>query len=184
MATSDRNRTGVDLPTWLVGRLREDRPRLEHAIHARIRDVAPGANDANAEYEAGQFVAIAEALDCTPDGIERGVNPEQPVPTATLTQPHRAARHDVSLETILRRHHVAQSTLASAIERHIQECSLAGDPRILRSLADLHDLHNLRTAEVAAEYAGEAARLGQSPAERRAHPPRRAMGPARIRRCI
>jgi hypothetical protein len=152
----------------VLERLRAERPEIEHAIHTRVRGVAPGQEDESAEYEDGQFAAIVEALDYTLEGIEQGINPEQPIPPATMAQARRAARHEVGLDTILRRYHAAQSALASRLRGHIEQGSLAGEPAALRMLVDLQELHNLLTAEVAAEYAREITRLERSPAERRA----------------
>jgi hypothetical protein len=152
----------------LVERLRRERPRLEQAIHARIRDVAPGPDDESAEYEAGQYAAIVETVDFTLAGIELGEISEQPIPPATIAQARRAARHGVALDTVLRRYHTAQGIFVNRVKDDLEHTGPAGDPAALELFVSLQELHNRLTAEVAREYAHEMARGARSIGERRA----------------
>jgi hypothetical protein len=107
----------------LRGRFRD----IEAAILTRIREGAPIGPDSEPEYINGLRLAIRSAIEYSLDSIETGESAAPPIPLALLGQARLAARHDVTLGTVLCRytlgaHHISDLIVAESMQ----------DPHLLR----------------------------------------------------
>jgi hypothetical protein len=154
----------------LVVSLRAQRPGLDETIHTHVRDAVPAPlGSQNVEYEAGQYAAIAEAVDYGLSGIEYGESWSGPVPPATIAQARRAARDGVPLDAVLRRYHAGQAKLADMIIEQAEHSSLSSQPNALRLiLSSQATLLDYLTAQIATEYMRESTVVTRSREQHRA----------------
>jgi hypothetical protein len=148
----------------LVERLRERRSEIQEAIFARVRAMSGTADESeNAEYMAGLRAAVVEALDYAVTSIEQGEGWAPPIPSAAASQARRAARHGVSLDTVLRRYAAGDRQLAEFVMDEADRFPTQELRHLLRS----HGLQVDRfMASVAAEYMDELERAARSPQQR------------------
>ena len=167
-ASRHRGESFGDQCAALVSRLRAERPGLDEAIHAYMRDAAPDRGDEFVDFDQGRYVAVIAGVDYTLDGIEHGESFSEPAPPAIVAQVRRAARQGVPLDTVLRRFHAGEAKFANSITREI-ECSREVDRSTsLRLIVGMHALFNRLTTEITGEYEREAQRSTRSPEQRRA----------------
>lgn len=141
----------------ILERLHAARPGLDEAIHAHVREVAPGHAGEDLHYEAGQYAAVTESISFGLYALGRTNGNAAPVPPAPLAQARRAARFGVPLEILLRRYHAGQSRLLTLVEAELEQAGF-GDPRVaVATILTLQDYGNRLVAEVAREYAREMA---------------------------
>jgi hypothetical protein len=141
--------------------LRARLPEIEEAVFARVRVVSePKAFDP--EYLAGMRAAVAEAIEYTIAGIERGGGPGEPIPTGAITQARRSARARIPLDTVLRRYAAGDRMLAEFIMESADEIP----PDALREALRAQGLRaDHIMATIATEYLREAERIRRSPAQ-------------------
>jgi hypothetical protein len=148
----------------LVARLRARRSEIQDAIFARVRAMSePTEDSGDAEYVAGLRAAVIEALDYALTSIEQGDEWDAPIPSAAVSQARRAARSNVSLDTVLRRYAAGDRQLVEFI------MDVADDfpTQELRYLLRMHGTQVDRfMAAVAAEYMDELERVARSPEQR------------------
>ncbi len=148
----------------LVVRLRARRAELEEAIFARARSVSEPLND-DAEYITGLRTAVTAAVDYAFTGIEQGEEWPGPIPSATLVQARRAARHGVSLDTVLRRYAAGDRLLGDFVMDETDRFPSGALRQVLRTQGVLVDR---LMASIATEYMHEVDRMRRSSEERRA----------------
>jgi hypothetical protein len=149
-------------------RLASRRAELEQAIVTRLHALAAPSETRDPEYLAGLRGALTAALDYALAAIERGEERAPQVPPSLLAQARLAARHGVSLDTVLRRYLAGYSLLGEfAIEEaEAGELLRGGSLRhILRGQAALLDR---LIAAVSEEHAREAEGRVSSLEQRRA----------------
>ncbi|HUC08578.1 MAG TPA: hypothetical protein VMR96_10885, partial [Solirubrobacterales bacterium] len=151
----------------LAARLRARRAELEAATLTRARAVSDPAAIEDPEYALGLQVAIATGLDYAISALESGEGAAAPVPDQLLGQARAAARHGVSLDTVLRRYSAGHTLLGDYL---IEEAGSAGVPsdelkRAFRAQAAVYDR---LVSVVSAEYAREATGRPRTAEQRRA----------------
>jgi hypothetical protein len=148
----------------LACRLRTRRAELQEAVFDHVRVLSEDLDDGeHAEYIKGMQMAVVEALDHVLMGIERGDEWSAPIPAAAAEQARRAARHGVSLDTVLRRYAAGERQLVEFIMDDAHDLS----NQALRQLLKAHGQHVDRfMAAVAAEYMDELDRVARSPEQR------------------
>lgn len=147
------------LSEYLRARLDE----IEEAIFARIRAVADPERAFDPEYLAGMRAAVTEAVEYAIAGIEKGVSPNEPVPTAAVAQARRSARAKIPLDTVLRRYAAGDRLLAEFIREGADEVPREAMRETLRAQGARAD-HIM--AAIASEYEREIERIRRSPNER------------------
>ena len=103
----------------LARRLRERSAEIEVEVHARIQERAP-VEQTDPEYIHGLNAAVRDAIAYTLTTVETGETAAPPLPTTLLGQARLAARHGVTVATVLRRytlgaHQVRDLILAEAL---------------------------------------------------------------------
>ena len=147
------------LSEHLRGRLEE----IEEAVFARVRAVSEPDRAVDPEYLAGMRAAVTEAVEYSIAGIEQGVAPNEPVPTAAIVQARRSARGGIPLDTVLRRYAAGDRLLAEFITEAGDEVPGEALRATLRAQGARAD-HVM--ASIATEYLREAERVKRSPAQR------------------
>lgn len=148
----------------LACRLRMRGAELQEAVFDHVRALSEPPDDGeHAEYITGMHMAVVEALDHVLIGIERGDEWSAPIPAAAAEQARRAARHGVSLDTVLRRYAAGERQLVE----FIMDAAHDLPNQVVRQLLKAHGLHVDRFMEaVAAEYMDELNRVARSPEQR------------------
>jgi hypothetical protein len=96
--------------------LRARRPGLDETLHAHVRETVAGPRAGeDAEYDAGLYAAVSEAIDYALNALEQGGGWSEPAPPAVVAQARRAARIGVSLDTVLRRYQAGHAKLVDFI---------------------------------------------------------------------
>ncbi|HEY3828268.1 MAG TPA: helix-turn-helix domain-containing protein [Solirubrobacteraceae bacterium] len=147
-------------------RLRTRHHEIEEAIFAHVNAVvsAPATLD-DSDYARGLRLAVAAAIDFGLSGIEHGEKP--PVPAEAVAQARRAARHGVSLDTVLRRYILGTALLGDYIieeaDRAAPASERSGVREMLRAQSSLLDK---LLVTVAREHICERRRTGRSGEQR------------------
>jgi cob(I)alamin adenosyltransferase len=136
---------------------------IEEAIFARVRAVSEPDRAVDPEYLKGMRAAVTEAVEYSIEGIEGGVAPNAPVPTAAIVQARRSARAEIPLDTVLRRYAAGDRLLAEFITEVADEVPREALRETLRAQGARVD-HIMAT--IASEYEREAERIRRSPAQR------------------
>lgn len=110
----------------LARRLRARFSEIEVAVFTRIQEAIPVPANAEPEYKRGFREAGHEAIRFMVDSIETGEAKAPSIPLALLAQARLAARHDVSLGTVLRRYGIGAHQINDQI---VTEATR--DPRLL-----------------------------------------------------
>jgi hypothetical protein len=152
----------------VVAGLRARRREMEDAIFARVRVAVADSVGGDAEYVAGLRATVTAVVDYVLTGLELGGRLPD-VPLEAISQAHRAARHGVGLEAVLRRYMIGQAMLSDYILQEADRVKLVGggtdaSRELLRVQAALADRV---VAEVAREHLGELQRAGRSREHRR-----------------
>jgi hypothetical protein len=149
----------------LVTRLRARRSELEEAIVARVRAISESAGKEDAEYVAGLRAAIKAAVDHSLSSIELGEEWRGPIPSAAAAQARRAARHGVSLDTVLRRYTAGDRLIADFV---MDEADRFPQHALRQVLSTQGIALDRFMASIASEYLDEVDRAARSPGQRRA----------------
>jgi GGDEF-like domain/PucR C-terminal helix-turn-helix domain len=153
--------TAKELPR----RLRERKAEIAQATLTRINAVAGSSVD-DPEYLLGLREAVEKGLEYAIGELETEHSFEAPVPDQLLAQARAAARHEVSLDTVLRRYSVGYTLLGDFLIEEASAAGLEGEAlkTALRANAVVFDR---LIAAVSAEYAREAGRRAWTAEERR-----------------
>jgi hypothetical protein len=147
----------------LVARLRARSAEIEDTVYNRVRQMAnPGEGD-DPEYRAYLRATVAESLDYTLLGIERGEDWEGTIPGAAAVQARRAARHGVKLDAILRRYAAADRLFGEFVVDEAAQLPNEATRYLMRAQGPHIDR---MMAAVATEYMDELERIRRSPAQR------------------
>jgi hypothetical protein len=149
----------------LVARLRARRSELEDAIVTRVRAMSDPVGDRDAEYVAGLHAAVTAAVELSFTVIEQGEEWSGLLPPATALQARRAARHGVSLDTVLRRYAAGDRLLGDFVMDEADHFPSGALRQVLRTQGTLLDR---LMASIATEYMHEIDQAGRSPEQRRA----------------
>jgi PucR C-terminal helix-turn-helix domain/GGDEF-like domain len=142
-------------------------PEIEAAVMTRVYAVNEPASDADPAYLQGLRAAVSAAVVLALVALEEGEDRILPIPDALLNQARLAARHQVTLDTVLRRYCAGQSLLADFLVEEAERVGLSSGAlqSLLRTQAALFD-HLLEA--IGAEHSRAAPKLPASGAERRA----------------
>jgi DNA-binding PucR family transcriptional regulator len=152
----------------LLTRLQDRHGEIEQSILTRVHAISDPREAADPQYAEGLRVAVSSALQYGLLSIERGEDRAPPIPTPLLAQARLAARHGISLDTVLRRYFAGYTLLGDfLVEEAASDRALAGDAlqRLLRTQATLFDR---LLAAVSEEYSRETEGRLNSAEERRA----------------
>jgi hypothetical protein len=140
----------------LAERLRARLPEIERTIFVRIEALASSQRE-DLEYLLGLRSTIHAALEYALDALRLG-ELTAPPPAALLEQARKAARNQVSLDTVLRRYLAGNALLLDLV---IEEASAAGTPRddLQRIFSTQAVLLDRLLAAVADEHSAEAEAL-------------------------
>jgi hypothetical protein len=153
----------------LHARLCTRRPEIEEAVLTRVFAVAAPSEALDPEYAEGLRAAVCAALDYCLAAVELGEERSPQPPPALFAQARMAARHGVSLDTVLRRCIGGHALLSDFL---VEEAGASGlGPgslrRLLRGQAALIDrLLVALSEEYARESEGNASSAEQRVAER------------------
>jgi DNA-binding MarR family transcriptional regulator len=116
--------------------LRARRPELEQAILARVYGIADPSAVAGREYLDGLRQAVAAGVDLGIAVIESGRERRQ-TPPELLVQARLAARHGVSVDTVLRRYYGGNALFTDVLVEEAERAELPRTElkRLLRALA-------------------------------------------------
>ena len=148
----NRDRTKVAL----AARLRERRAEIEQAALARVRAIADPTEISDPSYVDGLRTAVTAALDFALATIESSEDRPPLVPPVLLFQARLAARHRVSLDTVLRRYTAGHALLTDFLIREAEEEGLRSPNELRRLLGAISATFDRLLATVSEEYAREA----------------------------
>jgi hypothetical protein len=149
-----------DLVKWLRAR----HPDLDDTLHAHVRETVAGPTAGeDAEYDAGLYAAVSEAIDYALNALEQGGGWSEPAPPAVVAQARRAANIGVSLDTVLRRYQVGHAKLVDFILEAVEHENSSMKPAAVRAIIGLQaSVLDRLAADVSMEYAGAVARAARS----------------------
>lgn len=136
---------------------------MEDALWARLRALSEPREVENVELAAGLRSAVAAGLDYGLKSIEGGEEWSGQIPEAAIAQAHRAVRHGVRLDTVLRRYAAGDRMLGEFIMDEADRFPSQTLRQVLRTQGPQVDRI---MAAVAAEYMRELERSRRSPAQR------------------
>ena len=88
----------------LIGRLRAREREIEDAIYARVSGMFTSASGEDADYETGLRATVAAAVNLSLTEMEDPAQLPAPIPSVAIAQAHRAARRNISVDTMLLRY--------------------------------------------------------------------------------
>ena len=88
----------------LIGRLRAREREIEDAIYARVSGMFTSASGEDADYETGLRATVAAAVNLSLTEMEDPAELPAPIPSVAIAQAHRAARRNISVDTMLLRY--------------------------------------------------------------------------------
>lgn len=138
----------------LTERLRARRGEIEAATLARAQAISDPAAVEDPGYALGLRKAVATGLDHAISALESSDAATEEVPDHLLGQARAAARHGVSLDTVLCRYSAGHTLLGDHVIEAAQEAALSSEElkSALRAQADVYD-RMVRT--VSQEYTRE-----------------------------
>jgi hypothetical protein len=151
----------------LFARLQARSREIEEGVVARVDAIGTPTETDDPDYLHGFRAAIKAAIEFGLAVIESGESHTPPVPVALLTQARMAARHSVSLDTVIRRYVAGRDELHDFLLEEIEGIEMRGI-RTARPLGALGAAFDRLLADVGREYALELRRWPNSPHTRRA----------------
>jgi DNA-binding PucR family transcriptional regulator len=163
--THDQHRSFEEVCADIVKQLRVRGPEIEQAIFIYLRNAVPDpVGDNDPEYAAGLSTAVSAGIDYSLMAIEHGEKWSGLVPSAIIEQARRAARSDVSLETVMRRVTVAERLVKKFATDEADHLSA----RVLdEALSPLGTAIDRLTAVLADEYSQEREQMERLPEQHR-----------------
>jgi hypothetical protein len=152
-----------NLPRGLIRRLRAREQEMVDAIFARVSSMFMVAPGEDADYEAGLRDTVAAVVNHSLTELEDPAGLPAPIPSAAIAQAHRAARRNISVETMLLRYIAGHRVLGAIVMDEAQRSGLASNGPALRHLRTTQEalLERLMT-RIADEYRQERERIERS----------------------
>jgi hypothetical protein len=147
----------------LIGRLRAREREIEDAIYARVSGMFTPVSGEDADYQAGLRETIAAAITLSLSEIEDPDGPAAPIPSVAIAQARRAARRNISVDTIMLRYLSGHRVLGAFVMDEAHRSGLSSSGPALRHLRTSQEavLERMMTA-VADEYRQERERIERS----------------------
>jgi PucR C-terminal helix-turn-helix domain/GGDEF-like domain len=169
--TSSRKSTGSSVEqarAELAERLRGRWGEIEQAAMTRLHGFEGPTGTADPEYTEGLRAAASAALEFLLAGVEQGEKSPPEVPTAVLVQAGLAARHRVSLDTVMRRCFAGYSLFGDFLMEEAEGGKLLQSAALKWLLRTQAALFDRLVAAVTEEYTRELAATASSREARRA----------------
>jgi hypothetical protein len=126
---------GVDQArSALIRRLREREAEIEDAIVARVSGMFEPQPGEDAKYQAGLRETVAAVINLSLGEMEERDGPAAPIPSVAIAQARRAARSNISVETIMLRYLGGHRVLGSFVMDEAHRCGLSSNGPVLRHL--------------------------------------------------
>jgi len=152
----------------LAERLRERWGEIEQTAMTRLHGFAGPSGTPDPEYTEGLRAAASAALKFLLAGVEQGERSPPEVPAAVLIQARLAARHRVSLDTVMRRCFAGYSLFGDFLMEAAEGGKLLQSAALKRLLRTQAGLFDRLVAAVTAEYTREVEARATSREARRA----------------
>jgi hypothetical protein len=148
----------------LAARLRARQNDIEEALFSHVSAAVPDqATCADPEYLLGRRAAISACVTFVLAALAQGEERMDPIPSEPLAHAHRAARHGVALDAILRRYYAAHQLFSEFVIEEGYELV----PEHLRYATRLHaSLLDMLVERISREYKSEIDRASRSPQQR------------------
>lgn len=127
-AALERERIG------LLRRLRAREREIEDAVFARVSGMFMSAQGDDADYETGLRSTVAAVLHHALTEMEDPAERPDPIPSAAIAQAHRAARRNISVETVLLRYIAGHRALGAFVMDEAHRSGLSANGPALRHL--------------------------------------------------
>lgn len=147
----------------LIRRLRSCEREIEDAIVARVSGMFEPLPGEDANYQAGLRETVAAAVNLSLSEIEDLDGPLAPVPSVAIAQAHRAARRNISVDTIMLRYLAGHRVLGAFVMDEAHRCGLSSNGPVLRHLRTSQEavLERMMTT-IASEHRHERERIERS----------------------
>lgn len=147
----------------LIGRLRAREREIEDAIYARVSGMFTQGSGEDADYQAGLRETVAAAITLSLSEIEDPDGPPAPIPSVAIAQARRAARRNISVDTLMLRYLGGHRVLGAFVMDEAHRCGLSSNGPALRHLRTSQEavLERMMTA-VADEHRQERERIERS----------------------
>ncbi len=152
----------------LIRRVRVREGEIHDAIFARVGSMFMAARGEDADYEAGLRSTVAAVVHHALTEME-GTTEPVPIPSAAIAQAHRAARRNISVDTMLLRYLAGHRVLGAFVMDEAHRSGLASNEPVLRHLRTTQEavLERLMTT-IADEHRQEREWIERSREERHA----------------
>ncbi len=149
--------------TSLIGRLRAREREIEDAIFARVSGMFTPVSGEDADYETGLRATVAAAVNLSLTEMEDPAELPAPIPSVAIAQAHRAARRNISVDTMLLRYIGGHRVLGAFVMDEAHRCGLSSNGPVLRHLRTTQEavLERLMTT-IAHEHKQERERIERS----------------------
>jgi PucR C-terminal helix-turn-helix domain/GGDEF-like domain len=118
----------------LIGRLRAREREIEDAIYARVSGMFTQVSGEDADYETGLRATVAAAVNLSLTEMEDPAELPAPIPSVAIAQAHRAARRNISVDTMLLRYIGGHRVLGAFVMDEAHRCGLSSNGPVLRHL--------------------------------------------------
>ncbi len=118
----------------LIGRLRAREREIEDAIYARVSGMFTSVAGEDADYETGLRATVAAAVNLSLTEMEDPADLPAPIPSVAIAQAHRAARRNISVDTMLLRYIGGHRVLGSFVMDEAHRSGLSSNGPALRHL--------------------------------------------------
>jgi GGDEF-like domain/PucR C-terminal helix-turn-helix domain len=178
-STPPRPPTGIPLEAArarLAERLRDRWQEIERAAMTRLYGISEPAGTPDPEYTDGLRAAASAALRYLLAGVEQKGGEAPSVPAAVLVQARMAARHRVSLDTVMRRCFAGFALFGDFLMQEVEDARLLESTALKRLLRAQAALFDRLLAAVTEEYTRIAEEMASSRDARRAERIERLLG--------
>jgi hypothetical protein len=147
----------------LISRLRARERELEDAIFARVSSMFMPAQGEDTDYETGLRATVAAVVHHTLTEMEDPAEPPALIPSAAIAQAHRAARRNISVDTMLLRYMAGHRLFGAFVMDEAHRSGLSSNGPVLRHLRTAQEavLEHLMTS-IAYEHRQERERIERS----------------------
>jgi hypothetical protein len=147
----------------LIKRLRAREMEIEDAIFARVGSMFMPARGEDVDYEAGLRSAVAALVHYILTEMEDPAEQPRSIPSPAIAQVHRAARRNVSVDTVLLRYLGGHRVLGAFVMDEAHRGGLSANDPVSRHLRTIQEalLESLMTG-IADEYRRERERIERS----------------------
>ncbi|HEY2768350.1 MAG TPA: helix-turn-helix domain-containing protein [Solirubrobacteraceae bacterium] len=147
----------------LLRALRAREREMVDAIFARVSSMFMAARGEDADYETGLRETVAAVVNHSLTEIEAPAEQPAPIPSAAIAQAQRAARRNISVETMMLRYIAGHRVLGGFVMDEAHRSGLSSNGPALRHLRTTQEalLERLMT-RIADEYRQERERIERS----------------------